>query len=66
MIPFKSIRVLLADGKDRQTLPMSQALKKLGCKVTTINASKLDNGFASKYPDEKLLEPSTQSTQSDW
>jgi D-aspartate ligase len=59
MIPFKSIRVLLADGKDRQTLPMAQALKKLGCKVTTINASKLDNGFASKYPDEKLLEPST-------
>lgn len=61
MLQFQSIRVLLSDGKDRQILPMSQALKKLGCTVTTINASRLDNGYASKYPDYKIIDQSTRN-----
>ena len=51
------IKILLADGSDRQVLPLSKAYKELGCHVTTLNGSRLDNGYSSRYPDEKLLEP---------
>jgi D-aspartate ligase len=56
MIDYKKIRVLLADGQDRQVLPMARAFKKLGCEVTTFNCSKLDNGYSSKYPDYKIVD----------
>lgn len=49
------IRVLLIEGRARQVLPMSRSLRELGCEVTTYNGSKLDPGYASKYPHRKLL-----------
>lgn len=55
MKDYKNIKVLLIEGRARQVLPMSKALHKMGCEVTTYNSSKLDPGYASKYPDRKLL-----------
>ena len=50
-------RVLLVDGCDRQTLPLAKIYKSMNCHVTTLNASKLDNGYASRYPDNKIVSP---------
>jgi predicted ATP-grasp superfamily ATP-dependent carboligase len=50
------IRILITDGHSRQVLPMAKAFKKLGCKVTTINFSKMDIGYTSRYPDEKIID----------
>ena len=52
---YKDIKVLLIEGRARQVLPMSKALRELGCEVTTYNGSRLDPGYASKYPHRKLL-----------
>lgn len=49
------IKVLLIEGRARQVLPMSKALRELGCEVTTYNTSKLDPGYSSKYPNRKLI-----------
>lgn len=49
------LKVLLIEGRARQVLPMSKSLCELGCEVTTYNSSKLDLGYASKYPHRKLL-----------
>lgn len=46
-------RVLLIEGGTRQALPMIYAFKKLNCFVATYNKSKLDVGYASRYPDKK-------------
>ncbi len=62
MIDYTKVHVLLADGKDRQILPMSRALKKLGCTVTTINGSRLDNGWSSRYPDHRILDRSVKKS----
>ena len=53
--PFKNIRVLLIEGRARQVMPLMESLHKLGCHITTYNASKLDMGYSSHYPDKKLL-----------
>lgn len=50
-----SIRVLLLEGFARQSMPLMKALHDLGCHVTTYNKSKLDLGYASRYPDKKLI-----------
>lgn len=55
MIIDKCLKVLLIEGRARQVLPMSKSLRDLGCEVTTYNTSKLDPGYASKYPHRKLL-----------
>lgn len=52
---YKNIKVLLIDGSSRQLLPILYDIKELGCHVTTLNSSKLDNGYVSRYPDEKLI-----------
>ncbi len=52
---FKDVKVLLLEGFARQSMPMMEALHKLGCEVTTYNNSKLDMGYVSRYPDRKLL-----------
>ena len=49
------VRVLLLEGFARQNMALMPALKKLGCHVTTCNASRLDVGYASRWPDEKLI-----------
>ncbi len=50
-----NIHVLLLEGFARQAMPMMRELHKLGCHVTTYNQSKLDLGYASRYPDKKIL-----------
>ncbi len=52
---LRGVRVLLVEGFARQTMAMMPALKALGCHLTTYNASRLDVGYASRYPDVKLL-----------
>jgi len=52
---FCNISILLLEGFGRQVMPMMQALHELGCKITTYNSSKLDMGYASKYPDKKIV-----------
>ena len=55
MVSLSNTHILLLEGFGRQVMPMMQALHDLGCKITTYNSSKLDMGYASKYPDRKLL-----------
>ena len=52
---LRGVRVLLLEGFARQNMALMPALKALGCHLTTYNASKLDVGYASKYPDVKLI-----------
>lgn len=55
METLSNVSVLLLEGFGRQVMPMMQALHDLGCKTTTYNSSKFDMGYASRYPDRKLL-----------
>ena len=54
---LKGVRVLVLEGFARQCMALMPALKKLGCHLTTLNASKLDVGYASRWPDVRLLRP---------
>lgn len=62
---YSQITVLLVDGADRQTLPLAKAYRKLGCKVATVNGSKLDLGYTSKYPTEKIIDPLMKKSKAD-
>jgi len=55
MSNYENIRVLLIEGRARQVMPMMKSLHQLGCHVTTFNSSKLDMGYASRYPNRKVL-----------
>jgi len=55
MSDLHGIRVLLLEGSARQGMPLMQALHDLGCHITTYNRSRLDLGYASRYPDDKVL-----------
>ena len=48
-------KVLLIEGRARQVLPLAKSMRELGVEVTTYNGSKLDPGYASRYPQRKLL-----------
>lgn len=52
---LSGVRVLLLEGFARQGMPLMEALHDLGCHITTYNNSKLDMGYASRYPDKKLI-----------
>ena len=52
---FGKIRVLLTDGGARQTLTILHGLKEIGCHVSVLCSSKFDVCYASKLPDEKIL-----------
>lgn len=54
---WKKIRVLVLDGETRQILSVIKGLKDLGCYIATLNKSKLDSGYTSRYPNEKLIIP---------
>ena len=54
---LRGVRVLLLEGFARQNMALMPALKALGCHLTTYNNSKLDVGYASRWPDVKLLKP---------
>lgn len=51
---YSDIRVLLIEGRARQIMPLMESMHKLGCHVATFNTSKLDMGYASRFPDEKI------------
>jgi D-aspartate ligase len=53
---YSKIRVLILEGYARQALPMAKAFRQLGCQVTTLNSSKLDVGYVSKYPNSKIID----------
>lgn len=53
---FKGIRILVLDGFCRQVAVILKELHKMGCVITTLNDSKLDIGFASRYPKKKLID----------
>ena len=57
---FKGVRVLVLDGYGRQVAIILKELHKLGCITTTLNCSKLDVGYTSRYPKKKILEPSVR------
>lgn len=52
---YKGKRVLLLDGYGRQIPTLMKQLHQLGCEITTINDSKLDIGYASRYPKNKFV-----------
>lgn len=58
---FKGVRVLLLDGFCRQNAVLLKELHDLGCVVTTLNDSKLDVGYASRYPVKKLIDTKFKS-----
>ena len=47
--------ILIVDGYARQTLPMAEGFKAIGCQVTVVCFSKLDVGYLSRFPDFKVL-----------
>lgn len=63
---FSNIRVLLTDGAGRQTLTILHDLKEVGCQVTVMCGSKLDVCFASKLPDNKILNESCESVTEEY
>ncbi len=62
---FKGLRVLVLDGYGRQVAVVLRDLHKLGCEITTINQSKLDIGYTSRYPKTKLYEPQTKGNMAE-
>ena len=54
---LRGTRVLLLEGFARQNMALMPALRKLGCHVTTLNSSRLDLGYASRWTNRKLLRP---------
>ena len=52
---FKGLKVLVLDGFGRQVPSMLQQLNELGCVITTVNSSKFDPGYSSKYPARKIV-----------
>lgn len=52
---FSKIHVLILEGYARQALPMIKAFNKLGCTVTTLNSSRLDVGYTSRYSHNKII-----------
>lgn len=58
---FTKIRVLVLDTAGRQVPTILKELHDLGCHITTLNSSRLDIGYSSRYPDKKLLYPKVNS-----
>lgn len=54
---FKGVKVLVLDCSGRQVPTILKELHDLKCEITTLNGSKLDNGYLSRYPKHKLLYP---------
>ena len=53
--PFSGKHVLVLEGYCKQVLPFLRGFKDLGCEVSVLCASKLDCGYASRFPDHKIL-----------
>ncbi len=48
-------RVLIFEGRARQSLALSKAFKGLDCEVTALCESKLDVSYVSRYVDKKVI-----------
>lgn len=51
----KGKRILIPEGYCKQCLPFIRGFKKMGCEVTVLCNSKLDCGYVSRLPDQKIL-----------
>ena len=66
-VNLRGVRVLLIEGFARQNMALMPALKELGCHVTTLNSSRLDLGYASRWPDRKLIRPwNREDAEASW
>jgi predicted ATP-grasp superfamily ATP-dependent carboligase len=52
---FQGKRILVLEGYARQCLPYIRVFKKRGCVVTILCNSIFDIGYASRFPDRKIL-----------
>ncbi len=53
---FKGMRVLVLDGYGRQIPSILHQLHNLGCIITTVNESRLDVGYTSRYPQKRIVQ----------
>ena len=53
--PFSGKHILVLEGYCKQVLPFLRGFKNLGCEVTVLCSGKLDCGYASRFPDHKIL-----------
>ena len=51
----KDKHILILEGYCKQCLPFIRGFKELGCKVSILCGSKLDCGYASRLPDNKII-----------
>ncbi|MGI6071399.1 MAG: ATP-grasp domain-containing protein [Lachnospiraceae bacterium] len=63
---FTKIRVLVTSGGARQTLTILHGLKQLGCHIAVLCSSRLDVGYASNIPHEKILDSRISTTGDDY
>lgn len=52
---YTGVKVLIMDGFGRQVPTILKQLHELGCVITTVNDSKLDIGYSSRYPQNKII-----------
>lgn len=52
---YRGVKVLMLDGYGRQVPTLLKQLHELGCDITTVNDSKLDIGYVSRYPKHKII-----------
>lgn len=52
---FEDLNVLVLDGYGRQIPGILKQLYDLKCNITTVSCSRLDPGYASRYPSKKLI-----------
>lgn len=52
---FKGKKVLVLDGGSRQVLPILSGLHDIGCEISCFSSTKMDNGYCSRFVDNKLL-----------
>lgn len=51
------LNVLLLNGENVQTVCFAKALKKIGCRVSSICSTRLSSGYATRYLDKRFVAP---------
>jgi len=52
---FRGKHILVLEGYHKQVLPFLRGFKEQGCQVSVLCGSRLDCGYASRFPDHKIL-----------
>lgn len=52
---YMGVHILLLEGYARQSLPFMKEFRKLGCVISILCNSKLDCGYSSRLPHNKIL-----------